>query len=388
MFYHDFMIFILFYFSLLILLYFVISFIYINNNYNNYSKILFIQKLSQYSNIIKPNNINYNQYIIITNLLNYNENINYQTIKYNNENENDDILFITSLYGKLNNYVISYIFEEYELLSNDIIKLSLLNNITLLKNGIIINIQYLNLLFINNLFPFNNKLEYIKYYLENNKYNNLNIKCNNLSLSNNYSIILSIKNEDYLNQINTINNQINQPEYIILINYNNYNINNSLLLHKNIILIDIINFNEIILFEYLFGLLSPINNLIIYDDYIDNKFKINKELFKEDNNIIGYKIKKLNNIEWCEYPLLINKEWLYLFWLINIYDKKEIGNIHLSLSLNILCNIKCIDINNDSNINNDNELNNNKYLNNYINYFIYIKNKYDNNLISFNDLCV
>lgn len=187
----------------------------------------------------------------------------------------------------------------------------------------------LNILYNNYIIP------YIEYY---------NI-CREYNYSYNYSIITTVyKRNNLKQQINLFLNQSIPPKNIIVVHdrnlikipYNDY----------DIIYFHTINFPAGFYFRYLIAILSPENDVIIYDDdwfpYNKNShLKWINKINSVGNGFFGHHSASKNGIRWCATPLIIHRNLLFLMWLNEVYEVRAAEDGHLSFSVLLLCNIKC-----------------------------------------------
>lgn len=170
--------------------------------------------------------------------------------------------------------------------------------------------------------------------------------CKSLNYSNNYSLVTTVyKRNNLLSQIKYISQQSHPPKHIIIVH--DRNIVNVTFNRDDIIYVHTINFPAGFYFRYLISLLSPENDVIIYDDdwFPYNKTShsiwIKKTIYSGEG-IYGHHCGSKNGLRWCATPLLIHRKWLILLWYNSIYriDAGEDG--HISFSLYLFCKIKCI----------------------------------------------
>lgn len=169
--------------------------------------------------------------------------------------------------------------------------------------------------------------------------------CKKLTFTHFYSIITTVyKRNNLKQQILLFLNQTLPPKYIIIahdrnlvkVSYTNF----------NIIYFHTINFKAGYYFRYLLSILSPTNEVLIYDD---DWFPYNKsahlnwinDIKNEGNFFFGHHSSSKNGVSWCATPIIIHREWIYLMWLYDIYETKAAEDGHLSFSLLLLCNIQC-----------------------------------------------
>lgn len=95
--------------------------------------------------------------------------------------------------------------------------------------------------------------------------------------------------------------------------------------HYSIIYVHTLNFAAGFYFRYLIALLSPENNLIIYDDdwFTHNNFaheRLMNKFKNSEGNYFAHYTGSSNGINWCATPLIIYREWVYLMWYYKIYE--------------------------------------------------------------------
>lgn len=259
----------------------------------------------------------------------------------------DDILFLIPLYSILIKTKIIMICKNYvhEKVAN--IFSFRRNNYTTSNNCIYFDITFLKYLHLHsNIFRFcrfdevYNLFKSKRVIISNNS-----TVCASKKYSMNFTIVTSVyRRKNLIRQINSFLNQTVPPKYIIVIHDRNFI--NVLYNNLNIIYIHIINFIAGFYLRYLLSLLSPENDVIIYDDddYPSNKQSHMKWIYNMNNGekkFFGHRSGYKNGIKWCATPMIIHRKWLLLMWYIDIYDERIAEDGHLSFSLLLLCNVKC-----------------------------------------------
>lgn len=294
-----------------------------NNNF--FQTHIVVMKKNEMQNISYSNNI----YIIEHNLL------------------YDDILFLVPLYNIIVKASAAIICNR-TLTESEFYSIKNLNiiNATTFKHCIIINIPYLKFLHLHsNLFRLCNYSEVYKKIKNNQISITYNSICNGSNYSLNYVIVTSVYRRFNLNkQIQLFNSQSAPPKHIIVVHDRNIIKMNETL--NNLLYIHTVNFAAGFYFRYLIALLSPEDNVVIYDDdwfpmNISSHFTWISKMKNINNKIISHHTGSKNGIVWCATPLIIYRKWLYLMWYMSIYNENAAEDGHLSFSLLLLCNVQC-----------------------------------------------
>lgn len=258
----------------------------------------------------------------------------------------DDILFLIPLY----NIIIKsklIIICDFILNNNEKIKiLDRVRNYTIINNCIYFDIIFLKYLHIHtNIFRFC-KFSSIYRILQRKEiyYTNYSI-CKNIHYSHNYSIVTTAyRRNNFIIQMKYFQNQSIPPKHVIVVH--DRNIVSVPYYQYNIIYIHTINFAAGFYFRYLISLLSPENDVIIYDDdWIPFNQSAHSnwldKIVESENTFFGHHAGYKNGIIWCATPLLIHRKWIYLAWYNRIFETKTYEDGHLSFSILLLCNITC-----------------------------------------------
>lgn len=327
-----------------IILLMVIFYLIANQNINY--KYSLIEMRNSYSNIKFSNNYIDSHFIVLHVKNRYNYNISPSAYYIEHNINYDDILFLIPLYNLLVKSKIIVICNNSKRNRMSSIKLFRIRSYTTYKNCIYIERTYLKYLHLHTkIFRFC-KFDNVYNIFKKKKilFNNISV-CQNEKYSTNFSIVTTVYRRNNLkNQINTFLNQLVPPQHIIVVH--DRNIINVPYDNYDILYIHTINFEAGFYFRYLLSLLSPENDIIIYDDdwFPSNRLShiewINK-MQKGGKEIYGHHSGIANNIKWCATPLIIHRKWLYLIWYIKIYEIKGAEDGHTSFSLLLLCNIKC-----------------------------------------------
>lgn len=261
----------------------------------------------------------------------------------------DDILFLIPLYSIIIKTKIVVICSDDVNINRNINIMKRVENYTTYNNCIYIDIDFIKYLQIHsNIFRF---CKYIDVYniLRNKTVNYFfkNIKiCKESNYTSNYSLVTTIyKRNNLQQQLKLFLNQALPPKYIIIVHDRNY-----IKLPNNkyeIIYFHTINFKAGYYLRYLLSILSPENEVIIYDDdwfpYNNySHFNWINSINEVGYGLFGHHSASKNGIRWCGTPLIIHRKWLYLMWLNDLYEPIVAEDGHLSFSLLLLCNIKCI----------------------------------------------
>lgn len=260
----------------------------------------------------------------------------------------DDILFLIPLYSIIINTQLIVICSEEVRVSRSIKFFSKIKNYTIYNGCIYFNIIFLRYMQLHSdLFRF---CKFLNVYdiLQNNRHNYANENeriCKTFKYSQNYSIVTTVyRRYNLKQQVNVFLNQTLPPKYIIVVH--DRNIVKVLSQNLDIIYYHTINFQAGYYFRYLVSILSPENQVIIYDDdwFPYNKSSHSKwinEINSEGSGLYAHHSASKNGIRWCATPLIIHRKWLFLMWFNDIYEKRSAEDGHLSFSLLLLCNIKC-----------------------------------------------
>lgn len=296
----------------------------------------------------------------------------------------DDILFIIPLYSIIIKSKIIVICNDsidyYKIY--DFSKIIKNKNYTTYHSCIYIDITFLKLLHLHsNIFRFT-KYDTVYNTLENRRVNiNYHKICKDYNYSNDYSVVTTVYKRKNLNkQIYLFRNQVLPPKHIIIVH--DRNIVNISYPKNKIMYYHTINFNAGFYFRYLISLLSPENDVVIYDDdwFPMNNYSQFNWISRIKSNINGlycHHNGQKNGIRWCATPLLVHRNWLYLMWFNRIYYEKAAEDGHLSFSLLLLCKIECVkETINGLEYKNDNLSSSKKYIYNKLwnDYTLYIKN--------------
>lgn len=258
----------------------------------------------------------------------------------------DDILFIIQLYSILIKSRIIVICNNYNNNRIDYINIYRIKKYSTISNCIYIDIIYLKKLHLHsNIFRFC-KFDEVYNILKNRKiiFNKIRI-CKNEKYSQNFSIVTTVYKRHHLEkQISFFLNQSIPPKHIIVVHDRNI----VKLSHENfdIIYIHTINFQAGFYFRYLMSVLSPENEVIIYDDDWFPYQKLSHikwidEINSAGDGLFAHRSGRKNGIRWCATPLIIHRKLLLLMWYIDIFEVRAAEDGHLSFSLLLLCNIKC-----------------------------------------------
>lgn len=333
----------------MVLLYFIIvifAFLILIYRNKRINKITVIEKRNSLNDNIYLNKQIINYFIVFH--VKYRKKINITRSIYFIEHNSiyDDLLFLIPLYNIIINTKIIVICSENKK-KRKVKIFSLIFRYILYNNCIYFNITFLKWLHIHsNIFRFC-KFNKVYQILQNSdlKYNNDSI-CKTYDYKYNYSIITTVyKRNNLQQQLDLFFNQTLPPKHVIIVHDRNmikvqYQLYNIIYYHT-------INFAAGFYFRYLISLLSPDNDVIMYDD---DWLPYNKSLHLNWINKIKVKSKGLyshhtgnkNGLTWCATPLIIHRKWLYLMWYHDIYESRIAEDAHLSFSLLLICNIKCI----------------------------------------------
>lgn len=332
--------------SIYILILIVFTLFYMADVKNTSYKYSLIE-MRNYYRYINYNNNNIESNFVIFHVKNRNR-INISGSAYFIEHNNlyDDILFLIPLYNIIIKSKIIVICNNKRYYGIKRINIMKFKNYTTHNSCIYIDISFLKYLHLHSsIFRFC-KFDNVYNVLKEKKIvlNNLSV-CKNEMYSTNYSIVTTVYIRNNLRkQIISFSNQAVPPNHIIVVH--DRNIINVLYQNYKIIYIHIINFKAGFYFRYLLSLLSPENDVIIYDDdwYPSKKLShlqwINK-IQKGEKAIFAHRTGSRNGIRWCATPLLTHRMWLLLMWYNDIYETRAAEDGHLSFSLLLLCNIEC-----------------------------------------------
>lgn len=296
----------------------------------------------------------------------------------------DDILFTIPLY----NIIIK---SKIIVICNDsvdnqyiyiITKLVKNKNYTTYRSCIYIDITFLKLLHLHSeIFRFTkysivfNSFKYGRIFI------NYSRICKDYHYTYNYSVVTTLyKRNNLQKQIHFFNNQVLPPKHIILVH--DRNIVNISYSKYDIIYYHTLNFEAGFYFRYLISLLSPDNDVVVYDDdwfpineY--SQFKWISKIKQKRNGLYCHHNGEKNGIRWCATPLIVYRNWLYLMWYNKIYYEKAAEDGHLSFSLLLLCKIECVrEVIEGLEYKNDNLSSSKEYIYNKLwnDYTLYIKN--------------
>lgn len=333
----------------IIILFFIIIilFVIIQTNNVELSKVSLIEYKTFYNNY-KNTKKDINSHFIIYHIKNrYKIKVSKDIYFIEHNSIYDDILFLVPLYSILVKAKVIMICSD-DTYRRRIKKINRIKNFTIYNKCIYFDIDFLKYLQIHsNIFRFCNFKNVYNTLLKNRiEYNTGKYRiCKKVNYSYRYSIVTTVyKRNNLKKQIDLYKSQTIPPKSIIVVHDRNFiNVHCE---EYDIIYFHTINFSAGFYLRYLISILSPENEVIIYDDdwfpyNISSHFNWINKLNLLHYSFFGHHAGYVNKLRWCATPILIHRKWLYLMWFNDIYETRVAEDGHLSFSLILLCNIKC-----------------------------------------------